>query len=103
MMRKIAALLLVVAMVLTFAGCAKKVTVSVEVTNIGDFEIAKIPEGFASLGLVERTINLAVKKDGEYPLVLKGEDGTEHTLLIKYEKGTVTTEAEDLEFTAHIN
>lgn len=97
MKKRMIAVLLVLAMILTFAGCSKKTTIVISFTEIESFEIVQIPESIENLSHNENSVSVTVKKDGEYPIVIKTEDGTEHTLNIKYEKGTAYVDAGDLE------
>lgn len=85
--------LVLVAMLLSLAGCARKTTVSISLPSLGDYDIVTIPEGFANLGKQDGTMKLTVKKYGEYPIVIKAEDGTEHTIQVTYDKDGVTVTA----------
>ena len=96
MKKRIAALLLIAVMLLTLAGCAKKVSVTIK--NIGAFEVTKAPAGIVNMSSDEETIRLTINKDGEYPIVVTGEDGNEYTVLVKREKGDVDVTADGLEF-----
>lgn len=102
MKKRIVIALVMVAMLLSLAGCARKTTVSITINNIGDFEISKVPAGFENLSTVDNTVKITVKKDGEYPITVKAEDGKEYTVVLKYEKGVAYVESEELDLIAGV-
>lgn len=95
MKKRILTALLVAAMVLSLVACGKKTLISISFGNIGDYDIVQVPKGFENLGMVDNVLKMTVKKDGEYPFVIKTTDGTEYSFVVKYEKGATTVETED--------
>lgn len=89
-MKKIAALFLIAAMVLSLAGCATKKAVSITFPELSSLEIVEIAKGCENVSVEGATIKVDVQKDGEYPMVIKADDGEEYSLVLKFEKGGAT-------------
>ena len=88
-------LLVIAAASLALTGCAKKVTINAIVDGIGDYDIVSMPTNTVNGTINEDVLTITVKKDGDYSFVLKGEDGNEHTVTIKYYNGEVSADTED--------
>ena len=87
MIANAAAVMMMAAMLLT--GCTKKMTVSAYAPELGECELAAIPEGVDSCALNNGIVTVTLKKEGDYDIVLKGDDDKEHTITIKYHDGAV--------------
>lgn len=90
MKKKIAVILLVVAMLLSFAGCSTQKNVTLTILEPGTYEVVKYPDNCKDAAFQNGTLTMSVSKYGDYPIVIKGEDNTEYTIVIKYEKGVTT-------------
>ena len=88
-------LLAVGASALLMTGCAKKVTVNVMVPELGECELAELPEGTENFSMNDGIATVTLKKEGDYDIVLKDEDDKEHTITIKYHDGAVEGSAEE--------
>lgn len=87
--------LLVVTMGMMLVGCGKKKTVTLTVGGIGDVELAGIPEGTLNGSTSGDALTVSLKKEGDYDFVLRGEDGKEYTVTIKYHDGAVEGVTDD--------
>lgn len=94
-MKKVIAALLILAMVLSLAGCARKTAVSIEIMDVGDIELVQIPRGLEGLSAAGHTVHMIVKKDGSYPFVIRADDGREYSFVMTYEKRTTVVETSD--------
>ncbi len=81
--------LLVLAAGAMLVGCGKKKTVTFSVNGIGSYELESIPDGTVSGSVSGDAVTVTLNKEGDYDFVLKGEDGNEHTVTIKYHDNTV--------------
>lgn len=96
MKKRIAVMLMVIVMVLSFAGCAKRTMITVKLPDIGEFEIVQKPDKFLALGSTEDSVKITVNEYGDYPFVVKTDDGTEYSFVVKYEKSGTSVDAGDL-------
>ena len=87
MIAAIAAVIVVVLVVLVVGS--KKKTVSFSVPEMGECELVEIPEGTDSCSVNNGVVTVTLKKEGDYTIKLRGEDGVEHTVTIKYHGNTV--------------
>ncbi len=79
--------MLILVLVLSLAGCARKSTVTVTAAGLSELKIVSMPAGAESVGYSGNSVTMTLKKDGEYPVTFKDEDGTEHTFTVQYENG----------------
>lgn len=93
MKKRIIALLLVLIMALSLSACGRKKVITVACGGIGDYEVVKVPDGLENLAIADNVIKMTVKKDGEYPFVVRIDDGREFSFVVKYAKGSVSVEA----------
>lgn len=96
MKKRIMTALVILAMVLSLAGCVRKTTICVTVGDIGDYDIVQIPEGFKNLSKQDYTVKMTVDKEGEYPLVIRADDGKEYTIVVGYKDGVASVDAGEL-------
>lgn len=109
-MKKFIGILLIAAMLLTLAACgnsglpiSKKKTITIEVTNIGNYEVVQTLDNAADLSIEGNVIKLTVENDADYPFIVRDESGTEYSFVIVYKDGSVDIKTEDdLEITVVI-
>lgn len=95
MKKKIAVVLLVLIMVLCLVGCGKKPTVRISVDGIGDYSVTQVSREFKNYSVdSDNVISLTLKKEGVFPIVVMGEDGTEYSIELSYEDGKVEVSSE---------
>lgn len=87
--------LLVLAAGAMLVGCGKKKTVTFSVDGIGAYSLESIPDGTVSGSTSGDAVTVTLDKEGDYDFVLKGEDGNDYTVTIKYHDNTVEGSSED--------
>jgi hypothetical protein len=87
--------LLVLAAGAVLVGCGKKKTVTFSVDGIGSYDLESIPEGTVNSSTSGDAVTVTLNKEGDYDFVLKGEDGNEYTVTIKYHDNTIEGSSED--------
>lgn len=84
-------------------GCAKSTPVTLHVNGIGSYEVVNLPEGFMNYSVENDNIHFSVKDDGDYTVVVKGEDGKEHEIKVNYQNGKLTVNGGDVSVIAGID
>lgn len=96
MKKRIVTILLVLIMMLGLVGCGKKPTVRISVDGIGDYRVTQVSREFKNYSVdSDNVISLTLKKEGVFPVVVMGEDGTEYSFTISYDDGKVEVSSED--------
>ena len=83
------AVAVIVVVALVFVLWPKKKTVSFLVPELGECELAEIPADVDSCAINDGIVTVTLKKEGDYSIVLKGEDGKTHTVTVKYHNDTI--------------
>lgn len=93
MKKRIIALLLLAVMLLSLSACGSKRVLSLAVSGIGAFELVETPSGLENIEAQNNVITVTVSKDGQYPFVIRADDGREYTFTLVVEKGSALVEA----------
>ena len=89
------AVAVIAAVALVFVLWPKKKTVSFLVPELGECELAEIPADVDSCAVNSGVVTVTLKKEGDYSIALKGEDGKTSTVTIKYHNGAIEGSAEE--------
>ncbi len=96
MKKKITAVILLAALVLSMTGCGNKSVLHISVEGIGDYEVVQIPTGTVNYSKTdEEGITMTVKKNGEYAFVVRGDDGQKYAFTLNYQDGNAEIQTED--------
>lgn len=90
MLKKIAAVIMVAATVLTLASCAKQPTLSLQVDGIKNKQVVGIPRGIAGVSMVaeeDYAINVVPKGEGDYVINVMDYKGRVYPITLKYHNG----------------
>lgn len=95
MKKRVIAVILVLIMVLSLAGCAKTTTLAVTIDGIGDYRVVRCSDGFKNFSTHDNEILLTVKNDGVYAVVVQDDNGKEYTFTVTYQNGKTEVTTED--------
>ena len=87
--------MLVLIMVLSMAGCAKKTSLAITIDGIGDYQVVQASGGLKNFSVVDNDIHLTVKNDGVYAVVVQDNNGKEYTFTLTYQNGKAQVTTED--------
>ena len=93
--KKIAIALILMMMMIVLTGCGNKAEIAMSFQDFSDYEVTEIPQGLENCFKGEEVLTVTVKKNGEYPFIIRDDTGIEHSFTLIYKNKTAEVQSEE--------